>query len=92
MEMSVLFYHQPDYLNKASGPMNASDCARYVERAKGKHSDVNLQEKILMVLKTLNVPSLRGFRSTMSSIENRCQYVKYSQKECHTGLDSSHAR
>jgi hypothetical protein len=32
--MSVLFYRRPDYLNKATGPINATECQRYVERAK----------------------------------------------------------
>jgi hypothetical protein len=33
--MSVLFYRRPDYNSPRSGPINASDCQRYVERAKG---------------------------------------------------------
>ena len=34
--MSVLFYRRPDYLNPPSGPINSSECALYVERAKSK--------------------------------------------------------
>lgn len=33
--MSILFYRRPDYLNPRSSPLNQSECARYVERAKG---------------------------------------------------------
>jgi hypothetical protein len=33
--MSVLFYRRPDYISKPSSPINASDCAKYVARAKG---------------------------------------------------------
>lgn len=33
--MSVLFYRRPDYISKPTSPINASDCAKYVERAKG---------------------------------------------------------
>jgi hypothetical protein len=32
--MSVLFYRRPDYISKPNGPVNASDCAKYVERAR----------------------------------------------------------
>jgi hypothetical protein len=34
-KMSVLFYRRPDYISKPTSPINASDCAKYVERAKG---------------------------------------------------------
>ena len=33
--MSILFYRRPDYTTPWSGPINVSDCQRYVERAKG---------------------------------------------------------
>lgn len=32
--MSVLFYRRPEYLDKAPTPINATECARYAERAK----------------------------------------------------------
>lgn len=32
--MSVLFYRRPDYISKPTSPINASDCAKYVEEAK----------------------------------------------------------
>lgn len=32
--MSVLFYRRPDYLAKPKGPIGATECMRYVERAK----------------------------------------------------------
>jgi hypothetical protein len=33
--MSILFYRRPDYQSPWSAPINASECQRYIERAKG---------------------------------------------------------
>jgi len=38
--MSILFYRRPDYVRKPNGPLNPSDCARYVERAKGSERSI----------------------------------------------------
>lgn len=32
--MSVLFYRRPDYTSMPNAPINVSDCAKYVARAK----------------------------------------------------------
>ncbi len=32
--MSILFYRRPDYTAQPRGPLNASDCAKYIERAR----------------------------------------------------------
>lgn len=32
--MSILFYRRPDYLAKPDGPLNKTDCEKYMERAK----------------------------------------------------------
>jgi hypothetical protein len=31
--MSILFYRRPDYLAKPNGPINATECQQYAERA-----------------------------------------------------------
>jgi hypothetical protein len=32
--MSVLFYKRPTYVDRPAGPLNRSDCQKYVERLK----------------------------------------------------------
>jgi hypothetical protein len=55
--MSILFYRRPDYLSKPDGPINASDCARYVERAKNSERVIppGLSFDDIMSKKTLPV-------------------------------------
>lgn len=38
--MSVLLYRRPSYVERPSGPLNKSDCQRYVERTKGGKSTI----------------------------------------------------
>jgi hypothetical protein len=38
--MSVLFYKRPSYVDRPVGPLNKSDCQKYVERLKNNKNTV----------------------------------------------------
>jgi len=38
--MSILFYSRPDYVERPSGPLNKTECQRFVDKTKGRKNAV----------------------------------------------------
>ncbi|RDW89173.1 hypothetical protein BP6252_01205 [Coleophoma cylindrospora] len=77
--MSVLFYRRPDYLNKASGPLNATECARYAERA--KHSERAIPDGLsfenIVANKAMPPCSLNDFMDYLVYVEHNAENLQF---------------
>ena len=58
--MSVLFYRRPTFIERHDGPLNPSDCQKYIERTKGRKDAIpaELAFDTIMQGKTLPVSPL----------------------------------
>ncbi|KAL3422693.1 hypothetical protein PVAG01_06849 [Phlyctema vagabunda] len=78
--MSILFYRRPDFLNKASGPINSTECARYVERAKNSEraipSGLSFED---VVIKNTALPpcSLNDFMDYLIYVEHSAENLQF---------------
>lgn len=61
--MSILFYKRPDYVAKPPGPLNVSDCQKYVERTMGSKSSIPPELSFENVIQNKALPpcSLQDF-------------------------------
>ncbi|APA16092.1 hypothetical protein SS1G_10234 [Sclerotinia sclerotiorum 1980 UF-70] len=73
--MSVLFYKRPDYTNKANGPINATECQRYAERAK------NSERAIPPGLSFENVVENRSLPRQPCSLSDFMDYLVYIEHD-----------
>jgi hypothetical protein len=68
VEMSILFYRRPDYFNLPSGPIHATECARYVERAKSSNSELFKEGNILMFIESeRTIPNGLSFEEALNN-------------------------
>jgi len=77
--MSVLFYRRPDYLNKSSGPINSTECARYVERAKKCERQIpdGLSFDDVLSHKSLPPCSLNDFMDYLVYVEHNAENLQF---------------
>ncbi|CZR53050.1 uncharacterized protein PAC_02928 [Phialocephala subalpina] len=77
--MSILFYRRPDYLNKSSGPINATECARYVKRAKNSERAIpqGLSFEDVMNNKALPPCSLNDFMDYLVYVEYNAENLQF---------------
>lgn len=61
--MSIFFYKRPDYVAKPPGPLNVSDCQKYVERTMGSKSSIPPELSFENVIQNKALPpcSLQDF-------------------------------
>lgn len=78
-QMSILFYRRPDYLNKPSGPINATECQRYVERAKNSERAIpqGLSFEDVMNKKALPPCSLNDFMDYLVYVEYNAENLQF---------------
>ncbi|KAL2071526.1 hypothetical protein VTL71DRAFT_12761 [Oculimacula yallundae] len=77
--MSVLFYRRPDYLQRPAEPVNAGDCARYVERAKNSERKIpeGLSFENVINNKALPPCSLNDFMDYLTYVEFNAENLQF---------------
>ncbi|KAG4031802.1 hypothetical protein MFRU_008g01610 [Monilinia fructicola] len=77
--MSLLFYKRPDYTNKANGPINATECQRYVARAKNSERTIPPGLTFEDVLENRSLPpcSLSDFMDFLVYIEHDAENLQF---------------
>ncbi|MCJ1471371.1 hypothetical protein MMC13_000010 [Lambiella insularis] len=77
--MSLLFYKRPDYVTKSDGPLNLSDCQKYVERAACSRASVpdNLSFENVMEGRTLPPMSLEDFMDYLVYISHDAENLQF---------------
>ncbi|KUJ18357.1 uncharacterized protein LY89DRAFT_46694 [Mollisia scopiformis] len=77
--MSILFYRRPDYLNKPAGPINSTECARYVERAKNSERAIpnGLSFDEVINNKALPPCSLNDFMDYLIYVEYNAENLQF---------------
>ncbi|KAF7874126.1 hypothetical protein EAF04_002798 [Stromatinia cepivora] len=77
--MSVLFYKRPDYTNKANGPINATECQRYAERAKNSERAIPPGLSFEDVVQNRSLPpcSLSDFMDYLVYIEHDAENLQF---------------
>ncbi|PVH80780.1 regulator of G protein-like protein [Cadophora sp. DSE1049] len=77
--MSVLFYRRPNYFHMPGGPINAKDCARYLERAKNSERAIpeGLSFEHVLNNRTLPPCSLNDFMDYLVYVEFSAENLQF---------------
>ncbi|ATZ57015.1 hypothetical protein BCIN_14g02050 [Botrytis cinerea B05.10] len=77
--MSLLFYKRPDYTNKVNGPLNATECQRYVARAKNSERTIPPGLRFEDVIENQSLPpcSLSDFMDFLVYIEHDAENLQF---------------
>ncbi|ESZ91667.1 hypothetical protein SBOR_7924 [Sclerotinia borealis F-4128] len=77
--MSLLFYRRPDYTNKTTGPINATECQRYVARARNSERAIPPGLSFEDVIGNRSLPpcSLSDFMDFLVYIEHDAENLQF---------------
>ncbi|KAG4429789.1 hypothetical protein IFR05_014725 [Cadophora sp. M221] len=77
--MPVLFYRRPDFFHMAPGPINAKDCARYLERARNSERAIpeGLSFEDVINDRTLPPCSLSDFKDYLAYVEFNAENLQF---------------
>ncbi|KAM3079388.1 hypothetical protein ACMFMG_005820 [Clarireedia jacksonii] len=77
--MSILFYRRPDYTTNSAAPLNASECQRYVERARNCERAIPPGLSFEDVIENRSLPpcSLADFMDFLVYVEHNAENLQF---------------